>query len=435
MRIGVREPSYDGPRGTKRHYYKCNDDRPEQRRKAGKGHAPYVRTEWIEDLVWADVKRFLQNPGEVLQRLREQAEVHEDTGALQGRRDDLKKRLRATQAEKDRYVKLYGQGHLDAAELDTLFQDVNVRANNLRLLLDSVEAQLSEKSEHKQLAENSAAWLATLRGRVTEVEADTEEAFSKRRELVKLLVESIIAGRDEEGKLRVEITYRFGPPTGGPGEGNHDERERSPDVDALSNPQGWAWPKPRPDGKVFTRGVREIGISPVVVHAKYLLNLASPDPEHRERSTRTLAAELAAAGSLNADLVVHAGSHGGSGEQKGTDRLVEGLTWARELAGKGRRSPWWRIRSARERNCALRSTPSPTWQRRPGRAFAWLRRTRTLRGTISPRRRVPVRSRSNSKRLLGERIALLHLNDPRNGLGSHRDGHERIGEGQVPMRA
>lgn len=53
------------------------------------------------------------------------------------------------------------------------------------------------------------------------------KAFSKRRELVKLLVESIIAGRDEEGKLRVEITYRFGPPTGGPGEGNHDERAES----------------------------------------------------------------------------------------------------------------------------------------------------------------------------------------------------------------
>ena len=31
----------------------------------------------------------------------------------------------------------------------------------------------------------------------------------------------------------------------------------------------------------------------------------------------------------------------------------------------------------------------------------------------------------------GDRIALLHLNDARNGLGSHRDGHARIGEGQV----
>ena len=37
--------------------------------------------------------------------------------------------------------------------------------------------------------------------------------------------------------------------------------------------------------------------------------------------------------------------------------------------------------------------------------------------------------------VLGDRIALLHLNDARNGLGSHRDGHARIGEGQVSRGA
>ncbi len=36
------------------------------------------------------------------------------------------------------------------------------------------------------------------------------------------------------------------------------------------------------------------------------------------------------------------------------------------------------------------------------------------------------------KATLDERLALLHLNDPRHRLGSRRDGHERIGEGQLP---
>jgi hypothetical protein len=44
------------------------------------------------------------------------------------------------------------------------------------------------------------------------VEEDTEEAFEKRRQLVKLLVAGITAGRDEDGQLDVRITYRFGPP-------------------------------------------------------------------------------------------------------------------------------------------------------------------------------------------------------------------------------
>ena len=52
----------------------------------------------------------------------------------------------------------------------------------------------------------------SLRGNLEEVEADTEEAFAKRRELVILLVEKIAASRDEEGRAKVDITYRFGPP-------------------------------------------------------------------------------------------------------------------------------------------------------------------------------------------------------------------------------
>jgi hypothetical protein len=52
----------------------------------------------------------------------------------------------------------------------------------------------------------------TLRENLEEVEADTEEAFDKRCELVRLLVEVIDVGRTEEGGPKVDITYRFGPP-------------------------------------------------------------------------------------------------------------------------------------------------------------------------------------------------------------------------------
>lgn len=33
---------------------------------------------------------------------------------------------------------------------------------------------------------------------------------------------------------------------------------------------------------------------------------------------------------------------------------------------------------------------------------------------------------------VGPAVALVHLNDAKNELGSHRDGHRRIGEGRVP---
>src|SRR5918994_1032008 len=82
----------------------------------------------------------------------------------------------------------------------------------------------------------------------------------------------------------------------------------------VSNPQGWADPVTRQDADVLVEGARELGVSPVVAHAKYLINLASKNEELRDRSVRTLAHELAAAGTLGVDLAgVHAGSHGGGG--------------------------------------------------------------------------------------------------------------------------
>ncbi len=56
-------------------------------------------------------------------------------------------------------------------------------------------------------------WLMSLRKNLAEVEQDTEEAFENRRELVRLLVEKINVSRDEGGRAKVEVTYRFGPPS------------------------------------------------------------------------------------------------------------------------------------------------------------------------------------------------------------------------------
>jgi deoxyribonuclease IV len=204
----------------------------------------------------------------------------------------------------------------------------------------------------------------------------------------------------------------------------------------VSNPQGWAWPKPRPDREAFAKGAREIGLSPVVVHAKYLINLASPDPEHRERSARTLAAELVAAGALGADLVVvHAGSHGGDGEEKGADRLVEGLEWARELARDGAAEPI--VENSVGAGTQLCSTFD---------ALAEVAKKAAVRVCVDTAHAYVAgydlctaegagKVGGELQTVLGGRIALLHLNDARNTLGSHRDGHERIGEGQIAKEA
>jgi hypothetical protein len=166
----------------------------------------------LEDLVWGEVKQFLENPGATLERVREQFADADESVELQARHSDLTKRLAAKQAEKDRYVRLYAQGHISEDELETYLLDLKNQIGNLRLLIESAEADVSRSTEERLTAESTEAWLLTLRKRIAEVEEDTPEAFAKRRRLVGLLVEGIVLGRDENGQTNVEITYRFGPP-------------------------------------------------------------------------------------------------------------------------------------------------------------------------------------------------------------------------------
>jgi hypothetical protein len=173
-----------------------------------------VSAEWLEELVWADLRRFMANPGEVLKRVREQLDTEDNTEQLEARRAELAKRLTARHAEKDRYVRLYAQGHLSEEELDAYLAGLKNQTENIRLLLKSVEDELSHGRDQAELTETAHAWLLALRQRIVEVEEDAQDACRVRRQLTRLLVAGSTVGKTHEGGTEVRITYRFGPPPG-----------------------------------------------------------------------------------------------------------------------------------------------------------------------------------------------------------------------------
>lgn len=82
----------------------------------------------------------------------------------------------------------------------------------------------------------------------------------------------------------------------------------------------------------FGRGLCEEHIRPLVIHAPYLLNLASPKEETHALSTRALAEEITRCRSLGADyLVFHPGNHLGSGIEEGTRRIADAITKACDM--------------------------------------------------------------------------------------------------------
>lgn len=78
--------------------------------------------------------------------------------------------------------------------------------------------------------------------------------------------------------------------------------------------------------RAFRDRARKAGGMPVVAHAAYLLNLASPAPPLRKRSVEALRVEMERCEALGIPhLVLHPGSHMGAGEEAGLKLVVKSL--------------------------------------------------------------------------------------------------------------
>ena len=174
------------------------------------------------------------------------------------------------------------------------------------------------------------------------------------------------------------------------------------------------------------------------VHALYLCNVAAPDETVYEKSVATLLSTMDTACAIGADgVVIHVGSHRGAGFEAGLARAVpalervlercSGRTWLllENSAGAGdtsaapspssRRSS---TRSAATRGSASASTPV----------------TCTSRASTSASQTVAAVVDEVDERLGLDRLRALHVNDAADALGSNRDHHANVLEGELGER-
>jgi deoxyribonuclease IV len=94
----------------------------------------------------------------------------------------------------------------------------------------------------------------------------------------------------------------------------------------AQSPRMWRFPEhAEADLARFRERRAEGGIGAVLIHALYLCNLASPDDVVYEKSAATMRATVDAACAIEADVVFHVGSHLGSGLEAGLERAVPAL--------------------------------------------------------------------------------------------------------------
>lgn len=189
----------------------------------------------------------------------------------------------------------------------------------------------------------------------------------------------------------------------------------------------------------FRRNMAEGGIRVAFAHAMYLINLAAPDPEVFRKSVRAMAEELKRADILGLPFVViHPGAPKERGARWGIARAAEAVDRACELAGDVR------ARIALETTagqgscigCAFEEIAAIIDQTEQKErlavcfdtchAFAAGYDIRSKEGYEETWRQFD--------RIVGvRRLAAIHLNDSKGGLGSRIDRHTHIGKGRIGL--
>ena len=223
----------------------------------------------------------------------------------------------------------------------------------------------------------------------------------------------------------------------------------------TDNPASWRRrAEPPRELPAFRDRLAASGIDPLVIHAPYLVNLAAPPGEARERSIELLASELRIARTWGARyLNVHAGSHRGDGVDAGIARLAEGISEAFERADAERAATdapgnggapdvVLVVENGSGMGMGLGTTVAElaaidaaltAWGVDPARTGFCLD-TAHLWGAG-----YPVDTPAGVDEVVEafavdvgiERLRLVHVNDSRSPLGSRSDRHEHIGAGRL----
>jgi len=188
---------------------------------------------------------------------------------------------------------------------------------------------------------------------------------------------------------------------------------------------------------LFRETRKRTGIGPVISHAGYLINLASPDREIYLKSLNAMVNEIRRCEQLGIDLLVlHPGHHRGAGDERGIARAVEALnTIHAETTG----AP---VKIALETTAGQGTCLGSSFEQ-IARIMEGVKETSRLAFCLDTCHvfvaGYDLRTKENYHDLFRridstigkENLMVIHLNDSKREMGSRVDRHENIGAGMI----
>jgi deoxyribonuclease IV len=197
---------------------------------------------------------------------------------------------------------------------------------------------------------------------------------------------------------------------------------------------------PDVDAQTFRARRDELQLGPLVVHANYLINLASEQPMLRTRSIQAFHDEIVRALALGADfLVVHPGSRGDSSMGQAISTIIESVKQSTK------RAPMAALRILIENTAGMGKAVGARLEE-VGEILAGLRNLPVgacLDTAHLYAAGYDIKSEAGLASTIGqiestiglENAPVIHANDSKIDLGGRVDRHEHIGKGRIGAQA
>ena len=214
---------YDLP--TPRRYYRCNGMHS-LRLKCRARH--YIRAERLEEPVWSEVRRVLQNPDLIVAGI-DTLDTQEN-GGLEEEMAQAERDVRSIQTEEDRAIRLFVSGKITESQLDHQRRYITERLESARAKLDYCRAQQASGAEKRLLMDAVLAWA----GEVGKGLADLTD--EQRQEILQMVVEQVVIDRDNNVDITLAIPIDDDPS----GDGLYSPDSPAPDSVAVASAISWS---------------------------------------------------------------------------------------------------------------------------------------------------------------------------------------------------
>jgi len=149
-----------------------------------------VRQDYLDQFVWNEIIRLLEDPALVQAEINRRQEVARNADPLRRREEELHREQARLEKSTERLVTAYQEGLVTLLQLRHRMPDLRKQAQAIESELQSLEMAAVDQAQYLQLAETLAGFCGKLRRR-----ADTLDV-RERQQILRLLVKEVLVDTD-----------------------------------------------------------------------------------------------------------------------------------------------------------------------------------------------------------------------------------------------